>query len=670
MPQPSPRLPSRRLLALPLVALATCSDPPPAAAPNPRAIQPRDRWSSLFTFRDLQARSSRVATPPGGWFLMPLHGHVLPTGKVMLHGFARNSRGDSLDKPSTLQNDATWIIDPADPRLASAADGDLPVQVSYPPTATPADPNGLLRRDDQSDWEHGEAMLCGGHTYLANGLLFYAGGTAFLPDPDPIAPPHRGDHGDLIAVGTQRAARFNPWSTPVAGARPGWSLAPSSRLGERYYPTNTRLPDGRVVVTSGYFDTEEYPNPSVEVFDPARDTWAPLVPGIRPGEELTPDDPRQHLFPSAQDYVHAFLLPRPWRAGQPAGNTLARQVALLGVTGRVLLLSVDGGPSLDRVFVPPGGRRPANGTDPFDWRAEGSTSVLLPDGRILTAGGGDSSGLGGRADIYDPRPESSAFDTWQSFPLCDAEGTCTSRYQSAALYLPDGRVALLGGRRQESDRASGHGGDDQRRVDARASREERSPALIDWRTRRLTFGSPWPDDLVRTQHSVTLLLPDGRLLVASGRRVFCEPSCADEQPTMRLYAPAYLDPALDPWRPRLGALADAATGRPLDAVNGLPSLALGARVRVPVTTAAPAAPAAAMRFALVALGSVTHRFDQNLRYVEVPHAPVGGGYTLSLPAEGSALPPGPYMLFAVETVTTGAGDVDVPSTATLVMVRG
>lgn len=670
-PAPLPRL--RSVLALCLLAVTTCGEgtpTPPVVTTDPRTITPRDGWSSLFTFRDPAARSPRFPAPEGGWFLMPLHGHLLPTGKVMLHGYHRDSRGDSSTKPHTMQNDAGWLIDPADPRLAGAGDVDLPVQVFYPPSAaSPGDPNGLHRRDDQSDWEFSEALLCGGHTYLTDGTLFYSGGTAFIPDNDPTAPPHPNSHGDLIAVGTARGARFNPWSTPVGTTRAGWSLTPDGQLGWRYYPTNTRLPDGRVVVTSGYFDTEQYPNPSVEVFDPARNTWAPLVPTIRPGEELAAEDPRQHLFPSAQDYVHAFLLPQPWPAGQPAGNALARQVALLGVTGRVLMLSVDGGPGLDRVFVPPGGRRPASSTDPFDWRAEGSTSVLLPDGRLLTLGGSDSSGLGGRADIYDPRPSSAAFDTWESFPLCDAAGACASRYQSAALYLPDGRVAFLGGRRQESDWASGHSGEMERVVDARASRDERSPGFIDWRTRRVSFGSPWPDDLVRTQHSITLLLPDGRVLVAGGRRVYCEPSCSDEQPTLRLYRPAYLDPALAPWRPRLGALTNDATGGAFGLHHDLPVVPLGARVRVSITTAAAPAPASAMRFALVGLGSITHRFDQNLRYVEVSHAPAGNGYRLTVPAEGAVLPPGPYMLFAVETVVTGSGPIDVPSVATMLMIR-
>ena len=665
--------PLRAGVLLPLLALISCGDSAPTASanvPDPRTLTPRDGWSSRFTFRDPAARSPRFPAPAGGWYLMPLHGHLLPTGKVMLHGYARDGLGDGGTKPHTLQNDAGWLLDPADPRLAATSDGDLPAQVFYPPTAaSPGDPNGLNRRDDQSDWEFSEALLCGGHTYLSDGTLFYSGGTAFMPDDDPAVPPHPRDHGDLIAVGTARGARFNPWNTAVGTTRAGWSLGPDGQLGRRYYPTNTRLPDGRIVVSSGYFDTEEYPNPSVEVFDPARNSWAPLVPSIRPGEELAADDPRQHLFPSAQDYVHAFLLPQPWRAGQPAGNTLERQVALLGVTGRVLLLSVNGGPGLDRVFVPPGGRRPASSTDPFDWRAEGSTSVLLPDGRLLTLGGSDSAGLGGRADIYDPRPSSPTFDTWASFPLCDAAGACASRYQASALYLPDGRVAFLGGRRQESDWASGHSSEMERVVDARATRDERSPGFIDWRTRRVTFGSPWPDDLVRTQHAITLLLPDGRVLIAGGRRVYCEPSCADEQPTMRIYRPAYLDPVLAPWRPRLGALTNDATGGAFEAHHGLPVLPLGAQVRVPITTAAPPAPAAAMRFALVGLGSITHRFDQNLRYVEVPHAPAANGYRLTLPAEGAVLPPGPYMLFAVETVVTGVGPVDVPSVASFVMVR-
>lgn len=590
---------------------------------------------------------------------MPLHAHLLPDERVLFHGYHRDHAGDMESDPVTLANDATWILDPADPRLDATADRDLSVTVFFPPSASPTQPVGLRRRDDQRDWEEGEALLCAGHTWLADGTLFYAGGTAFERDTDPSTLPNPGgNHGDLIAVGTRRGARFDPFAA-------AWRLTTSSRLGGRYYPTNTRLPDGRIVVASGYFDTESYPNPAVEVFTPGPDTWAPLVDTIRPGETLASNDPRLYLYPSAQDYVHAYLLMKPWAASVPAAQGLARQVAILGVTGRVHLLAVDGGTGLDRVVIPPNGRRPGVGGEEV-WRNEGATGVMLPDGRIAAMGGSTTGGYGNRVDIYDPRPASPGFDSWDSFRLCDAAGACTSRHQGSALYLPDGRIALVAGRDQDTA--------DQTRerelVNVRATVLERSPAFIDWRTRSVSFGSPWPDELVRTQHTVALLLADGRVMIAGGRRHYCNPDCSDEQPTLRIYSPDYLDPALAPWRPRIAALRDA-QGRAFATTSSLTAVPLGALARVTLTSEAPAAASGELRFALVALGSVTHRWDQNLRYVEVSHTAgtATGELTLEFPRDGYVTPPGPYLLFAMRTVVTGAGPVAVPSMGMPLLLR-
>lgn len=648
-----------------LLAGTGCADP----LPDPRTISPKDSWSGLFTLRDQVTAAPMHPRPAGGWLLSPIHAHLLPTGRALLHGWARDGYGDDGQEPYTLGNDSTWIIDPADERLAGAADRDLPVSVFFPPAQSPADPDGLKRHDDQTMMHEGEMLMCGGHTFLADGVLFYTGGSAFEVDNDPFTLPNPENPGDLIAVGTRRAARFNAADAPVNGARPGWSYLPQSQLGNRYYPTSTRLPDGRVVVSSGLFDTEILPNPSIEVFDPARSTWTPLVDTIEPGEKLPEGDPRLHLYPDAEDYVHAFLLAKPWipgMPGTPADNKLARQVALLGYNGRVHLLGVDGGTGLDRLYLPKGGRRPGAGADETEPRLVGASCVILPDGRLLCAGGTDMGGYGNRADVYDPRPGSPDFDRWDSMRLCDAGGACTSRYQTQALYMPDGRVALVGGHATSKvDHKA-----PQAVLDVRAARDERSVAFVDWAARTVAFGAPWPDALPRTQHMVALLLPDGRLLVAGGRRIYCEPSCPDERPDMRLYSPAYLDPALDPFRPRIGPLRDAATDGALGTLGGNPAIPLGAKIRAALSTKAPPAASEAVRFALVALGSVTHRVDQNLRYVPLAREPEGdGAYVLAIPSDAFVLPPGPYMLFAITTVTTGSGPIDLPSPGRIVLVR-
>jgi hypothetical protein len=632
---------------------------------------PKDGWSAEFTFRDTNPqRTTHRAMPPGGWLLTPLHGHVLPTGKVLLHGGEKETPGASREDPYTLFNDANWILDPADPRLASPTDADISMDLMFPPTRSASDPNGLIRRDDQILHEIGENIQCGGHTYLDNGVLFYTGGTAFIVDDDPNAPPEA-DKGGLISMGMSGSALFNASSTAIGGAAPGWSSAPPHTLGPRYYPTSTRLSDGRIVVSSGYFDTQDFPNVSVELFDPATSQWSVLVPGLPRGETTGPADPRRFLYPDAEDYVHGFTLPTPWPAGVPADNSLARQVALIGVTGQIHLLATDGGTGLDRVYLSPGGRRPGpeQGTDAEAVkRHEGSTSILLPDGRIMMMGGTLRGGYGLHADIYDPRPGQPTFDTWEQFNLCDDTQHCVARHAASSLFLPDGRVLLLGGRAFE-----GHDGAHPPEVDIPVvpTEDDRRPIFVEWEQRKISLGTPWPELRLRAQHNVSLLLPDGRILLAGGRIHACDPACLDEQSNMRLYSPPYLDPGLAPHRPAITSVTDAATGAQLQTFNGVSAVALGSTLKVNVSSDSPTVAAMPLRFALVALGSATHRFDMNLRYLPLTSsaASKSGTVDVQIPSDDFKLLRGPYMFFAIRTVPTKAGTIDVPSVARIVMVR-
>jgi hypothetical protein len=65
----------------------------------------------------------------------------------------------------------------------------------------------------------------------------------------------------------------------------------------------------------------------------------------------------------------------------------------------------------------------------------GHTATLLPDGRVLIAGGYSTGGPQATAELFDPAP-----GTFQK-PGSMKDG----RYRHAAVALPDGRVAILGG---------------------------------------------------------------------------------------------------------------------------------------------------------------------------------------------------------------------------------
>ena len=64
---------------------------------------------------------------------------------------------------------------------------------------------------------------------------------------------------------------------------------------------------------------------------------------------------------------------------------------------------------------------------------------------------------------------------------------------------------------------------------------------------------------------------------------------------------------------------------------------------------------------LIALGSVTHAFDQNQRLLTLGFTPGTGSLTITAPASNIAAPPGYYLLFLVN-------DVGVPSLGRMVRV--
>jgi diketogulonate reductase-like aldo/keto reductase len=76
---------------------------------------------------------------------------------------------------------------------------------------------------------------------------------------------------------------------------------------------------------------------------------------------------------------------------------------------------------------------------------------------------------------------------------------------------------------------------------------------------------------------------------------------------------------------------------------------------------------------LMAIGSVTHAFDENQRIVPLSYGPISGGVAATLPTNPNVMPPGYYMLFLIDTngvpsistmLKVGAGPSDtIPPTA-------
>ena len=321
--------------------------------------------------------------PVVNWPVVPIFAALLPNGKVL----AYDSVGDHAVEtyPNQTFTRAT-VWDPA-----TGSQTNVRVNTGY-------------------------NLFCSGLAHLVDGTVFVAGGNMDQQD-DGIVQTHL----------------FDP-STDT------WSLGPDMAAG-RWYPTVTPLPDEEMLITSG-----GPPIPEVRTTDGSLRSLnsaslnLPLYPwtDVAPNGQAFfsgPDPTMRDLDTAGEGHWTTF--------GNRDGIDRSYGSHAMYDIGKILVAG--GGPSVNsaRVIDVNGPTPQVSPTSPMAFGRRQFNLTVLADGSVLATGGNSSGAslVDMNAGVYPAELWNPATGNWKTL----ASMAVTRQYHATSLLLPDGRVLSAGG---------------------------------------------------------------------------------------------------------------------------------------------------------------------------------------------------------------------------------
>ncbi|WP_155897391.1 RICIN domain-containing protein [Aureimonas ureilytica] len=249
-----------------------------------------------------------------------------------------------------------------------------------------------------------------------------------------------------------------------------------------------------------------------------------------------------------------------------------------------------------------------------------STAVMFAPRKVIQFGGGWTMNDEGAAP---PGSKSSSIIDFSTYPYKVSQTGSMSfgRHWLTGTVLPTGEVLATGG--AEGNNAT---------TNVAYAAEIWNPQTGQWRT-----GASMK--IPRLYHSTALLLPDGRILSGGGGAP--GPVYGNNA---EIYSPPYLFAADGSPAPRPTIATEPGTIR------------LGQTLQVKAGGDRPIA-----RFTMIKTGAVTHGFNTDQRFLEVPFTKTADGYALRITNDGVDATPGYYLFFALD-------DAGVPSVGKMMRI--
>ena len=348
-----------------------------------------------------------------------------------------------------------------------------------------------------------------------------------------------------------------------------WTKKPDMQVA-RWYPSVTQMPDNRMLTLSGQIVQGTFTN-TPEIYSPATGTTSTVPISTTQLREI--------------QYPQTAVLP----------------------SGKVLAISAEHGAIM--TFDPATNAWTQIGTTQVPY---GAWTSFAPGKFLITGGGNTFNDYHDMAD--DPNAVASnrtakILDMTSGTPVwSNAPDMSFGRSFHNVTMMPDGKAFAVGGATIISDFA--------RAQQSTITAESYDSATNSW-TRLADPAKP------RMYHSISLLLPDGRILSAGGGRL----APATDQLNAQYYSPPYLFKG------------------PRPTISSAPST-IGYNATLDLVS--PEA-ASISKVSLVNLGSVTHTADWNQHFTELSFTRNGNTLTINTPASANIAPENYYMLFIVNS---------------------